>query len=69
MSYDPKRCGEQMVSLWDIADAAKKKRALTCRFGAFHRRPLPASVVINWPAFLVMKAMDSGLFIYEKDRT
>ena len=65
---DPKR-GIQILTLQGLAVARTERRAVYCPSLPSCKKPKPAAWVINMNGSVILRMIDAGLYVYEKDGT
>ena len=59
--------GVMILDLWELQEAVVKKRAVFAPDSPNLQTPKPAAVIMNWPGRMILKLIQEGLFIYEKE--
>lgn len=54
---------KQIITLQDLAQAARDKRSVTCE--TFHIRRMPAAWMINIIGSQIVRYLDAGIYLYE----
>lgn len=57
---------EKVRSLKHLATLAKEKRAVVSECSTICRKPRPAAFIMNLQAWIVVRLLAGGLFVYEK---
>lgn len=58
--------GIQITSLDALSRLAEQKRAVVCPAAVGFKSPRPAQFVINMSGTMILRFMQSGLYLYEK---
>jgi len=56
----------RILSLLKLREAASKRKSLTGAFGMFRDRPKPAAVILNMTGHIILRMLETGLYVYEK---
>lgn len=59
----PKKRPIRIKTIEELYQAAQGKRCITC--GHIHKYPKPASWIINYPGWVLVRMFQSGIYLYQ----